>query len=149
MQIENIAKRTMDKIQKTEEKLEALIAKRDDFQQSVDTKIAEMNENIKAVEKELSKLREQEKTEKLAAIGSALSKKGVDVNTLLAAVASNDLYAIQDILEGNSAPAPASVSEQNESSEPVSETENTNYSEKTAESGYNYGETAENDAYMG
>lgn len=149
MQIENIAKRTMDKIQKTEEKLDALIAKRDDFQQSVDTKIAEMNENIKAVEKELSKLREQEKTEKLAAIGSVLSKKGVSVNTLLAAVASNDLYAIQDILEGNSAPAPASVSEQNESSETVSETENTDYSEKNAENGYNYGETAENDTYMG
>lgn len=147
MQIENIAKRTMDKIQKTKEKLDALIAKRDDFQQSVDTKIAEMNENIKAVEKELSKLREQEKTEKLAAIGSALSKKGVDVNTLLAAVASNDLYAIQDILEGN--PAPASVSEQNEPSETVSETENTNYSEEIAENGYNYGKTAENDAYMG
>lgn len=147
MQIENIAKRTMDKIQKTKEKLDALIAKRDDFQQSVDTKIAEMNENIKAVEKELSKLREQEKTEKLAAIGSALSKKGVDVNTLLAAVASNDLYAIQDILEGN--PAPASVAEQNEPSEPVSETENTNYSEEIAENGYNYGGTAENDANMG
>lgn len=147
MQIENIAKRTMDKIQKTKEKLDALIAKRDDFQQSVDTKIAEMNENIKAVEKELLKLREQEKTEKLAAIGSVLSKKGVSVNTLLAAVASNDLYAIQDILEGN--PAPTSVSEQNEPSETVSETENTDYREEIAENGYNYGGTAENNAYMG
>lgn len=145
MQINNIAKRTIEKIEKAEQKRDALIAKRDEFQKATDAKIAEMNEGIKEVDKELAKLREQEKTEKLAAIGSALSKKGVDVNTLLAAVANNDLYTIQDILEGNSAPAPEPATEQIEQVEAVAENVENEEVVETADNAENNENTENNE----
>lgn len=114
----SIAEKTIVKITKEKEKLEILIAKRDEYNNKVQARLSAMNESIKEQEAVIEKLRKQEKTEKLEAIGSIMESKGISVGDLLDAVENNDLYSIQELIEssGNS----SSVSEK-EPEEKISE----------------------------
>lgn len=117
----SIAEKTIAKITKEKEKLETLIAKRDEYNNKVQARLSAMNESIKEQESVIEKLRKQEKVEKLEAISSIMESKGISVGDLLDAVEHNDLYPIQELIEssGNS----SSVSEK-EPEEKVSERSN-------------------------
>lgn len=103
-----IAKKTIEKIEKEQVKLDGLLAKREEINAAYQEKLAEINESIKEQEKVISSLRDKEKTEKLAAVASMFKKSGVSVDDLLNAVKNNDLYGLQEKLEGKS-PNPAPV----------------------------------------
>lgn len=97
---ENIAKKTLMKIEKEQTKLEALTAKRDEFVSNHQMKLSEMNGDIARQKKLIAGLREQEKREKLDTIATLAEKNGVSINELLSAALNGDFYSIQEKLEG-------------------------------------------------
>lgn len=101
--MKEIAKKTIEKIEKEQIKLDGLLAKREEITTGFQAKLAEINESIKEQEKVIASLREHEKTEKLSAIASMFKKNGVSVDDLLNAVTNNDLYGLQEKLENKGA----------------------------------------------
>lgn len=101
--MKEIAKKTIEKIEKEQIKLDGLLAKREEITTGFQAKLAEINESIKEQEKVIASLREHEKTEKLSAIASMFKKNGVSVDDLLDAVTNNDLYGLQEKLENKGA----------------------------------------------
>lgn len=97
--MKEVAKKTIEKIEKEQIKLDGLLAKREELTANYQAKLAEVNDSIKEQEKVIASLRDREKTEKLDAVASMFSKKGVSVDALLNAVANNDLYGLQELLE--------------------------------------------------
>lgn len=111
--MKEIAKKTIEKIEKEQVKLDSLLAKREEITTGYQAKLAEINESIKEQEKVIASLREHEKSEKLAAVALMFKKSGVSVDDLLNAVTNNDLYGLQEKLENKgtaksepAAPAP-------------------------------------------
>lgn len=107
-----IAKKTIEKIEKEQTKLDGLLARREEINASFQEKLAEVNESIREQEKVISSLREREKTEKLAAVASMFNKSGVSVDDLLNAVENNDLYGLQEKLENKGAKSAPVISEE-------------------------------------
>jgi len=99
---ENIAKKTLAKIEKEQQKLDNLIAKRDDYTANYQAKLSEMNKAISEQKKVIAELKGQEKQEKLDAVANLAEKSGVSVDDLLKAVLKSDFYGIQEKLEGKS-----------------------------------------------
>lgn len=97
----NVAEKTIAKIAKEQKKLDALVAKRDEYNANVQAKLDSMNEDIKEQKAVIAELRKQEKAEKLEAISTMMNDKGISVDDLLNAVANNDLYAIQESIESS------------------------------------------------
>lgn len=94
-----VAKKTMERIDREQAKLDAQYAKRDKLTATYNKNLTEINESIKEQEALLANLREQEKSEKLQAISAELLAKGITVDDLLAATMNNDLYSIQEKIE--------------------------------------------------
>lgn len=145
-----ISKKVQAKINKEQEKLNALVAKRDEFIEQTQAKISEMNAVIKEQEKVLAGVQEQARAEQLSELSSAVSKKGISLEALLSAFHNNDLYGIQELLEGKGeAPATDTVEdaegsdseEANDTAddETVDETENENSEENTVSPNSYYG----------
>lgn len=108
--MKEVAKKTIEMIEKEQAKLDALVAKREEFTAGYQAKLLEMNDAIKKQEKVISSLREREKAEKLSAVASIMGAKGISVDDLLKAAESGDLYGIQEQIENKTAknsPAPA------------------------------------------
>lgn len=108
--MKEVAKKTLEMIEKEQAKLDALIAKREELTAGYQAKLSEMNEAVRKQEKVISSLREREKNEKLSAVASLMGAKGISVDDLLKAAESGDLYGIQEQIESKSAksaPAPA------------------------------------------
>lgn len=97
----NVAEKTIAKIAKEQKKLDALVAKRNEYNANVQAKLDSMNEDIKEQKAVIAELRKQEKAEKLEAISTMMNDKGISVDDLLNAVANNDLYAIQESMESS------------------------------------------------
>lgn len=92
-------KKILAKIEKEQKKLDVLIAKRTEIEKKYQTEFDKIDAEIKEQEKIVDNYREQEKQAKLAKLSSIIGKKGVDIDTLLNAVANNDLYSVQEMLE--------------------------------------------------
>lgn len=129
--MKEVAKKTIEKIEKEQVKLDSLLAKREELTTGYQAKLAEINDSIKEQEKVIASLRQQEKTEKLAAAALMLNKSGVSVDDLLNAVANNDLYGLQERLENKgttksepAAPAPV-VEENNDDSNEAEDSSDT------------------------
>lgn len=90
-----VSKKILAKIEKEQEKLEAMIAKRDEFTANYQAKLAEFNSAINEQKKVIADLREQEKREKLGVVADLVSKNGVSVDDLLNAVLSGNFEDIQ------------------------------------------------------
>lgn len=101
----NVAEKTIAKIAKEQKKLDTLVAKRDEYNANVQAKLDSMNEDIKEQKAVIAELRKQEKAEKLEAVSAMMNDKGISVDDLLNAVAHNDLYAIQELMESSGKPA--------------------------------------------
>lgn len=107
--MKEVAKKTLEMIDKEQAKLDSMIAKREEFTAGYQAKLSEMNETIKKQERVIASLREREKSEKLSAVASLMGAKGISVDDLLKAAESGDLYGIQEMIE-NKAAKPALVS---------------------------------------
>ena len=90
-----VSKKILAKIEKEQEKLDAMIAKRDEFTANYQAKLAEINSAINEQKKVIADLREQEKREKLGVVADLVSKNGVSVDDLLNAVLSGNFEDIQ------------------------------------------------------
>lgn len=90
-----VSKKILAKIEKEQEKLDAMIAKRDEFTANYQAKLAEFNSAINEQKKVIADLREQEKREKLGVVADLVSKNGVSVDDLLNAVLSGNFEDIQ------------------------------------------------------
>lgn len=99
---ENIAKKTLAKIEKEQQKLDNLTTKRNDYTANYQAKLSEMNKAISEQKKVIAELKGQEKQEKLSAVANLAEKSGVSVDDLLKAVLKSDFYGIQEKLEGKS-----------------------------------------------
>lgn len=93
------SKRLSSKIEKEQKKLNVLNEKRDGVTKKYQEELSKIDAEIKEQEKIVEGYREQERQAKLAKLSSIMGKKGVDIDSLLTAVANNDLYGIQEILE--------------------------------------------------
>lgn len=106
MNVNDVAKKTMGRIAKAQEKLDALYAKRDEMTADYNSKMDAINSQIKEQEKEVATLNTKAQEEKLRAANRLLAKKGITADQLLLAIANGDLYGIQEIMEnGGVAPA--------------------------------------------
>lgn len=125
--MKEVAKKTIEMIEKEQAKLDTLVAKREEFTAGYQAKLSEMNESIKKQEKVISSLREREKAEKLSAVASLMGAKGISVDDLLKAAESGDLYGIQEQIESKSAKAVPTSAADNPA--PTYETGNENNAE--------------------
>lgn len=106
MNVNDVAKKTMGRIAKAQEKLDSLVTKRDEMIADYENKLSTLNAQIKEQEKELATLNTKAQEEKLRAANRLLAKKGITADQLLVAIANGDLYGIQEIMEnGGVAPA--------------------------------------------
>ena len=92
-------KRIVAKIEKEQKKLETLKAKRDEIEKKYQAEFDKIDTEIKEQEKIINSYREKERQAKLAKLSSIIGKKGVDIDTLLNAVETNNLYEVQEMLE--------------------------------------------------
>lgn len=146
MNINDVAKKTMGRIAKAQEKLDSLVAKRDEMITDYENKLSTLNAQIKEQEKEVSSLNTKAQEEKLRAANRLLAKKGITADQLLVAIANGDLYGIQEIMENGGTTADASeVSDDaltedagTDTDESVTESDTVSeVSESSNESGYN------------
>lgn len=92
-------KRIVAKIEKEQKKLETLKAKREEIEKKYQAEFDKIDAEIKEQEKIINSYREKERQAKLAKLSSIIGKKGVDIDTLLNAVETNNLYEVQEMLE--------------------------------------------------
>ncbi len=123
MNVNDIAKNTMARVGKAQEKLDALTAKRDELIAKYESELASVNSSIKEQEKLIASLNAKAQDEKLRAASKLLAKSGVTVDQLLVAVANNDLYGLQEMLENGGVIPSSPASDTDEESDEDGNTE--------------------------
>lgn len=131
---DDIAKKTLAKIDREQTKLDTMVEKRDEFTASYQAKLADFNGDITKQKKVIAELREQEKQEKLGAVAALAEKNGVSIDDLLSAALNGDFYGIQEKIEGKASTPTAKAAENTgEQIKDEVTTENTGEQENTYE----------------
>lgn len=132
-----ISKKIMAKLEKENNKLNELNKKRDEIIKAHLLKLEEIDKQIKAQTKIVDEIKAQEKAEKLDAIAVLMNRNGISVDTLYNAVASGDLYGIQEALEkGDNSTVPLLSENKDDAEATKGETSSDTSSVSTTSYGY-------------